>query len=720
MSDNKGKKKGGLLRKLVIAATVLVVLFAVAAVVAPRFIPWDKVRQQIEEKGSQALNREVRLKDLKVSLFSGVEITGFRIGPAKGKDEPALVSADRVVAKYRLLPLLWLQVVVSKVELVEPKLFVGKDRQGRWSFADMMAKAPAGGAGPAKPMTLPVAVDVNSIKITNGSLQYRDASAKPVFTAGVEKLDVAIRGFALSGALAAVKTACVVKVDGKAMAIEAAGKLGINLDRSLVALQNMTVSLPGIRTDVSGEITQIQVLPTMKLTVHVVADLPGIWTGYASFIPKGVKDMMTLAGTVTVDAKLGGTQNKMSLEGTAVTKAVTANMKDWPGAFENLEGRISFTEDTVSAEGLRFFSWASPFTFGCQIRNLGLAKPMAFDYKKFSPKGKFSASCPKLVLDKLLPAPFKLGKGEKGERAKEPPPPPEPDFRGMIPNGVDVEGDIRIDEIQARKLSFQKEKAKVFIKGQTIRYEFTDGSYGSEQTGSGKIVLSTYPVSFDAAGKLSGFQVKPFMDASLETFVAGSSSVKGRVEGTAQAEYNVSCKGIMVPSLRKGIKGTALVLVATGKVSKLSFLDALGRVLHTNVFERDIEFKTLGGHFSLGNGKADTPDFAMDPGTDGEMGLTYKGSIGLEDFGLKGEMTTRFHPRNSDEVMKGDVGKVLFTKDKDGWAVGTWDVKGTLFLPILTPSARQAGARARSEATQQIQKAAPAATNRVRNLLKRK
>ena len=720
MADNNLKKKGGLLGKLLIAAGACAVLFALAVVLAPRFIPWEKVRQQIEEKGSAALNREVRLKSLSVSLFSGVEITGFRIGPAKGREEPDLVSAGRVVAKYRLLPLLWLQVVVRKIELVEPKLFVGKDAKGQWSFADLMGKAPTSAGGPAKPMTLPIGVDVDSIKVTGGSLEYRDASAKPVFSAGVGKLDVLIRGFSLSGALASVKTSCVVELDGKAMPVEAAGKLGINLNRSLVTLKDFAVGLPGIKATASGEVTQIQVLPTMNLTIHAVADLPAVWAGYAGFIPKGVRDMMSLAGLATVDAKVGGTQNKLSLEGSAVAKAVAVDLKDWPGAFENLEGKISFTEDTVSATDLRFMSYGSPFTFECQIRNLGFAKPMAFDYRKFSPKGKFSAVCPKLVLDKLLPPPMKMVGGEKPKPGAEPPPPPEMDFRGMIPKGVEIEGDARVDELRARKLVFLKEKVHVRIMGETIHYELTDASYGGTQTGSGKVMLGTFPITFEAAGKLTGFQIGRFMDDSLETFVAGGSAGKGRIEGATAADYAISCKGIWPASIRKYIKGTALVSIENGKATKLAFLKGLGKVLKTDMFERDMTFKSLGGHFVLGGGKADTPDFAMDPGPEGDLGLTYKGSIGLEDYALKGEMTTRFHPRNADEVMKGEIGKALFTKDKDGWAVGLWDVKGTLFLPIPTPSTKQLGTKAKAAAQTELKKAAPAATKALRGLFKKK
>jgi hypothetical protein len=70
--------------------------------------------------------------------------------------------------------------------------------------------------------------------------------------------------------------------------------------------------------------------------------------------------------------------------------------------------------------------------------------------------------------------------------------------------------------------------------------------------------------------------------------------------------------------------------------------------------------------------------------------------------------------------MKNDVGKALLMKGSDGWAVGYWDVAGTLFLPIITPSTKHLGAKAQSVVTEQIKKAMPAATSALKGFLKKK
>jgi hypothetical protein len=107
----------------------------------------------------------------------------------------------------------------------------------------------------------------------------------------------------------------------------------------------------------------------------------------------------------------------------------------------------------------------------------------------------------------------------------------------------------------------------------------------------------------------------------------------------------------------------------------------------------------------------------MDPGPEGDLGLAYSGTVTF-DMALKGQMTTRFHPRHADEVMRTDVGKALFIRE-NGWAVGEWDVSGSMTLPILIPSRKQVMKKAQEEATEQIKKNLPALEDIGRKLLKK-
>lgn len=724
MADPK-KKGSGWFKKLLIAAVAFGVLLAVAVIVAPRFIDWNKVRVQIEEQGSATLGRKVEIKALSVGLFSGVEIGGFRIGPAKGTDQKPLVSADRVVAKYALWPLLRLKVVINRIELVAPKLFAGKDAKGRFTFADLVKEAPAGApAGKAATVSLPIDVGIDTIVITDGELLWRDASSKPAFTAGVAKLQLEVKGFTLSGDPATVKTSCVVDVDGKKIPVSAGGKIGIAFNRSTVTLGGFRVEVPGIVSTTDGTITEFQTLPTLKITQASTVDLGAVWSGYAAFIPAGVRDTMGMKGTVTAEVQGAGTAKKPVIKGTINCKSVSFTMKDFPGVFESLEGNIAFTADTMKSTDLRFISLGSPYAAEADLSNLQLLDPRGFDLKRFAPKGRFSVSSPKVVLDSLYTEPPPAPKGAKPP--PEPPPPPEPDFRGMIPRGAELDGDITLGETRFRKIVFSKQKMTVKIRGGDIAYTLTDASYGSEQTGSGLIRLSRFPVEWEAKGALKGFALKPFLDDSIGSFVKKPEDMQGRVAGTADADYDLDGKGITPLNVKKKMKGTLRANVAEGQLKHLKFFEnGLVKVLKLGFLAKDIDFKSAGGTFAFADGKTTTPDFAVDPGPDGDMGLTYKGSIGLlDEYPLKGEMMTRFHPRHEGDVMKGDVGKALFTKNAEGWAEGLWDVAGKMALPILTPSKKAIANKLKQEAKQELKQQLPDLKDKgketLKNLFKKK
>ncbi len=705
------KKKGmGWFKKLLIAAVAFGVLLVVAVIVAPRFIDWDKVRVQIEEQGTATLGRKVEIKELKVGILSGVEIGGFKIGPAKGTDQKPLVSADRVVAKYALLPLLRLKIVINRIELVQPKIFAGKSANGKLTVADMIKEAPAGApAAKAKPVSLPIDLGIDVILVSDGSLVWRDASVKPALTAGVSKLQLEVKDFSLSGEPAGIKTSCIVDVDGKTVPVSAEGKMGIAFNRSTLTLAGFTAKLPGITATTDGVVTEFQTLPTMKIKQKAAVDLGAVWTGYAAFIPKGVRDTMGMGGSVTADLDITGTAKKPVIKGSVACQKVSFTMKDFPGIFESLEGTVAFTDDTLKTTDLRFISLGNPFTVEADLHNLQMLDPRGFDMKRFAPKGKFSAASPKVVLDSLYKEPPADAKSGKGKPVKEPPPPPEPDFRGMIPKGAELDGDVAIGETRFRKITFSKQKMTVKIRGGDIAYTLTDGSYGSEQTGSGTIRLSRFPVEWEAKGTLKAFAIKPFLDDSVASFVKKPEDMQGRIAGTADADYDLDGKGITPPNLKKKMKGKLRANVADGQLKHLKFFEnGLVKVLKLGFLSKDIDFKAAGGTFNLADGKATTPDFAVDPGPDGDLALKYSGSIGLEgENPLKGETLTRFHPRHESDVMKGDFGKTLFTKEADGWSEGLWDTTGTMKVPILLPSKKALARKLKQEARQELKEKLP-------------
>jgi len=730
---------GGFFKKLVLGAVVLVVLLVGAVAAVPFFIDWEDVRKLAEEKGTQALGRKVRIKKLRVSLFSGVEVEGFQIGPRPGTSQKPLIQADRVIAKYRLLPLFFLRVVIHKVELVEPKLYLDRNRRGRWSFADLTKPAPTRktkAAAPAKPVILPIEVNVDTVRITDGSLMFKDASLKPPLSAGMEELNLTMRDFNLAGQPASIDLSMQVKVNGHVVPVRLEGDFGLHLNRSLLILHRLTVTVPGVKAVTSGEIKQFQTLPTLSIQERITVDLAAVWNHFKEFADRELRDQITPSGAVTVDADIRGIVKKIKFRGKVKFHNVSVKHAALPGTIEGLEGSMNFDEDRVSTSNLRFIAIDNPFTFMCDIKGLNLTNAQAFE--KFSPKGKFVLESPKVVLDKFIPLNgVSDGKETAGQTAKGAPPPKEPDMRGIVPRGVDLSGEVRFHEIKARKLTVTGMVLGVRIAKGDLSYTLNSKLYAGTQSASGKVALTKYPLRYSAEMKLKGFQAGKFLHDSIDSFFENKDLVKGRLSGATDMEVKLSGKGVTFPSLKKWLTGNGRFMVTEGKISEFRFFDtlmeflggSLGKAMKLgqkykldkkaklDVLPKDLSFKSLSGSFTIAKGTITMPDLVMDPGVGGDLGVTYKGTVTFE-MALKGKMKTRFHPRHTDQLMK----TMVFTKE-NGWAACDWSVSGTVARPKLVPSTKQVKKKVKAvvkeEAKKQLKKHQPALEKKAKEVGKK-
>jgi len=727
---NTGAKKGGFLKKILVGAGVFLVLLAGLAIAVPLLIDWEKVRKMAEELGSKATGRQVVIEKLSVSVFSGVEIRGFKVGHGRDrsfKAEP-LVQADRVTARYSLWRLFLFQVAINKIELVAPKIYVERNRKGIFSFSDLLKNpgADSGGGAQTAPLKLPIELNISTISVVGGSLRFRDSSAKPVLTVGVEKLGLNLSNFSISGARSKLKMAFEAAVNRATLPVKVEGAMRFNLNRSTLDIEEMAVSLPGVRAVTSGEVAELQTIPRLNAIKETVdIDLAKAWDGVKPVMDPRISAMLSPSGSMNVSTELNGTIKRLNVSGSVAFKNVGMRYKDLAGLFEGLEGRVDFTEDRVATTGLRFIVADSPFTFDMKITNLGLSNPALFSLAGFAPKGKFSLSSPKVVTDKLLAlaggdekAAEKGGK-KKGSQAE--PPAPEPDLRAYVPRKADISGDVRMDEVHLKKLVLTGEVVNVALKNGKFTFVQKGGLYEGKDDASGSVVLTSFPLAFDLKADLAGFQAKPFMDDLLDSFAPKlAGPLKGKVSGKSGAAITLSGKGVTFPNIRKNLKGAGSFLAANGKLAKIEALQKnVGKHLKTDLFDRDLEFKTLGGDFKIAGGKITTPNTAMDPGPEGDFGFLYNGSVTM-DLDLKGELTTRFNPRYEGTVMKGDVGKTLFVKDKNGWPTGLWDVTGTLTLPIILPSKKQAGKVLQQKGKEILKQQTPAAKKLLQGFFKKK
>lgn len=180
------------MRKFIKIIGVLVVILVVAVVglmiAAKILITPERVRQVVVPLAEEQLNnRQVTIGDVDVRLFSGIVISDFKIGSID--DEEDFVSAQSLVLRYRIWPLLRRMVIVDEIKLISPSIRIERYESGEFNFSDLLAADPsADDEDPAMVESpedtpveesegLPIGLLVNDISISGGKLVFMDQMA---------------------------------------------------------------------------------------------------------------------------------------------------------------------------------------------------------------------------------------------------------------------------------------------------------------------------------------------------------------------------------------------------------------------------------------------------------------------------------------------------------------------------------------------------------------
>jgi len=190
------------------ALKVILIIFVVLAVIAgvglfllTRFVEQPEFRQKLVGLASKATGTTVHLTDMKVSIFSGIELTGVTIGNPGGFTGE-LMTAKTFTLRYRLWPLLRKRVEVETLVLDSPVITLAKNAKGDWNYekiGDQTAKA-----SPTGPVETPSA-STDGLDISLQKIEMKNAVVTMVKADGKEMLKVQDANFSsgitLSGGL---------------------------------------------------------------------------------------------------------------------------------------------------------------------------------------------------------------------------------------------------------------------------------------------------------------------------------------------------------------------------------------------------------------------------------------------------------------------------------------------------------------------------------------
>ncbi len=227
-------------KKLLIGGGGFLGVLIVALLIGPSFYDLNKKKPEIIAMAKKATGRDL-LIDGPVSLsllpVPSVSVSGVKFFNVPGSKNPNMVEVKSITVKPSLLALMVGDIEVSEVTLVEPKIVLEINAEGKpnWEFAPSVEDAKPAAAKPSSPKPL----SLGALVIENGTLLFSDSKAgismvadKANFTASVGSLDgpYTLAGNAtLNGAPLKLDVSVGAKgTDGYAtsLSLEANGKLG--------------------------------------------------------------------------------------------------------------------------------------------------------------------------------------------------------------------------------------------------------------------------------------------------------------------------------------------------------------------------------------------------------------------------------------------------------------------------------------------------------------
>jgi hypothetical protein len=297
------------MKKLLLGAAALVLLLVVAAlgygVHLVRTLDTPEFKKTVLEQAKATVGADVRVREMGISLLSGVTLRGIVIAnPAPFPGD--LLTAEAFVLRYRLRPLLAGRVEVERLALEKPTLGLVVDARGVFNYERLGRAAPRGPA-PAAPAAaaVPLRVVLKQLSVADASIVMTDHTKARLLS--VEGADFK-SAFQIEGGVAQGTGEATVAT------VSVADLLFVRGLRSPLAMSKQVVRLSPVRGRVAGG----------EVTGDVTVHLEG-FRYVANLEVKGAR-----VKTLLSEAKSGG-----GLTGTLAAKATF----EGSGGLPTMKGR---------------------------------------------------------------------------------------------------------------------------------------------------------------------------------------------------------------------------------------------------------------------------------------------------------------------------------------------------------------------------------------------
>lgn len=592
------------LRAILIAAVGLVLILVVIAIVALRSMDFNKYKGLIADKVKAATGRELKIAGnlgLEIGFSPAIAVEDVSLANAPWGSRPEMVKVRRFELEVALVPLIFREVRVKRLVLVQPDILLETDARGtgNWSLGGAPPPAPPS-AKPRETKGELAGLAVEKVRIEKGTLTYRDGRTKRATSLTLDRLD--LRATDVTSPLTIDLAAAY---NGKAFTLAGTvGPLGEFQAPSRPFPVKLSLKAGGASVEADGTIAKPMEAAGIDLKVAAkgqeLADVarladqkvPALGPFAAAARVTGSAQALSVSG---IDASVGKAEQvlvkaagavKDALHARGIDVVLTVESKDLKSAAKpfrvdlpplpplSAAARIRDVQGAYAFEGLKGSIGKSNLT-GSGVISIGGPRP----------KIKAQLASTLLDLSELLPREATAKVGAPAAQKSQPSSadkrvfPADPLQLGGL-KAADADLDLRVDRlVLPNTLPVETLGLRLVLSGGRLEVQPLNARIGGG-TATGQVALDA------SAGKTATLAAK--MDAKAIDLgqVLRQMGHSNLVTGTkTDLTLNLRGSGSSVRELMGGLNGDVLLVLGEGKIHS-SFINWLGADLLTQVVEK--------------------------------------------------------------------------------------------------------------------------------------
>lgn len=637
----------------------------------------------------ERLGGKVGIDKIRVSLFSGIEITNLSLSNAAGFSPGPLFAAKRLTLKYRLLPLIARKVVIESVEISEPAILIEQKSPGRYNFAELGKTSPRGSArtSPLPPkQRLSFVVSVDHLSLDNGKVNfqiYRDKEEKPS-RLDLDKVRIDLKNISKSGPLGIDGTVALAgKADSR---VGIKGEFDLANGLSTIVLKGTSLPIEQFYSFVvASKSRQIQG-GTMGMEIKLsgreffreissqgalkVAEL-----GLSAF-PKRLNIALEYDATFKYPPAASGAdlpkvaqRSRSPFQGEVNIKNLVLEFSPPEGSRDlkpNIKARLIFNQDSLEARELSLRLGQSQLSGSARLRG----------YMEKDKELEFTLRSNLLDLEELT-SQFpkrKAAEEEKGVQADRTGDRTEKKDRSEVAPGPDFKnfqlaGKLEAATVRYKTLLLEELRANLNLRQNLLKEEMSLRLAGGSLTTRGAMTLSDPAWPYQGEVHMQGVKIAPLVQALLPRYAYLK-------EGKLSAEMRLAGQGMELDEIKNNLWAAGEVLVSDGKVDLTDLLKGYQQYFKLDRLNA-FNFRTLRSSLELQKGTLYLKQTNLESA---DLQFSGKGEIGLVTQQINYNLEVTLSPLFIREAL-GPLALVPLLRDEQSFITFPLQIRGPLSSP---------------------------------------